>query len=74
MFLTTQNIEQILMAFGESILLHQFLFEKSKIYESTESYFWSNVSLLQIYDLANNNKFKFEHVYLHGLLYNNIIT
>lgn len=43
MVLTTQNIEQTLTVFGESILIHQFLFEKPRIYESTESYFWSNV-------------------------------
>ncbi|XP_050063461.1 uncharacterized protein LOC126552720 isoform X6 [Aphis gossypii] len=43
MVLLTQNIELTLTIFGESILLHQFLFEKPKIYESTELYFWSNI-------------------------------
>lgn len=46
MVLLTQNIELTLTIFGESILLHQFLFEKPKIYESTELYFWSNVRLI----------------------------
>jgi len=46
MVLATQNIEQILTVFGESILLHQYLYEKPRIYESKESYFWSNVRII----------------------------
>lgn len=46
MVLVTQNIEQTLTVFGESIVFYQFVFEIPSIYESTESYFWSNVRLI----------------------------
>jgi len=44
MVLVTKNIDETLKMFGESITLHQMIFEKHNItYESKASYFWTNV-------------------------------
>lgn len=43
MILVTQNIEKILVIFGESILLHKIPFEKQNTYQNKESYFWAKV-------------------------------
>jgi len=43
MVLTTQNIAETFKAFGESIVLRQFVFERQIMYKSKESYFWAHV-------------------------------
>lgn len=43
MVLATENIAQTLKAFGESIVLHHYIFEKNITYSSKESSFWANV-------------------------------
>jgi len=44
MVLVTRNVNEILKMFGESIVLHQIIFENHNIlYESKSSYFWANV-------------------------------
>lgn len=42
----TKNIDKTLNIFGESVMLHQTVFEKTKTYKSKESNFWMNVCLM----------------------------
>lgn len=46
MVLLTQNIAETFKAFGESFVLHQFVFERQIMYKSNESYFWAHVRSL----------------------------
>lgn len=65
----TQNVEDTLMFFGESITLHHFLYENEKRYDSTESRLWADVNK-ETTKLTNFEYFQIRCAYHRCLMLN----